>query len=77
VSRFSETEMYAVRKKCAMVFQHSTLFDSITCLENVALPLRKHFKLTRAEVDAKARERLGQVQMLPSRTATPRSSATA
>lgn len=65
VSRFSETEMYAVRKKCAMVFQHSTLFDSITCLENVALPLRKHFKLTSAEVDAKARERLGQVQMLP------------
>ena len=65
VSRFSETEMYAVRKKCAMVFQHSTLFDSITCLENVALPLRKHFKLTPKEVDAKARERLGQVQMLP------------
>jgi len=65
VSRFSETEMYAVRKKCAMVFQHSTLFDSITCLENVALPLRKHFKLTAKQVDAKARERLGQVQMLP------------
>jgi phospholipid/cholesterol/gamma-HCH transport system ATP-binding protein len=65
VSRFSETEMYAVRKKCAMVFQHSTLFDSITCLENVALPLRKHFKLTPKEVDAKARQRLEQVQMLP------------
>ena len=25
-----------------MVFQHSTLFDSMTCVENVALPLRKH-----------------------------------
>ena len=34
--------MYPVRKKCAMVFQHSTLFDSMTCAENVALPLRKH-----------------------------------
>ena len=31
--------MYPVRKKCAMVFQHSTLFDSMTCAENVALPL--------------------------------------
>src|SRR6185369_6994675 len=42
VSRFSEARMYPVRKKCAMVFQHSTLFDSMTCAENVALPLRKH-----------------------------------
>ncbi|HEY6726897.1 MAG TPA: ATP-binding cassette domain-containing protein [Polyangiaceae bacterium] len=65
VSRFSETQMYAVRKKCAMVFQHSTLFDSITCLENVALPLRKHFKLRPREAELRARERLEQVQMLP------------
>ncbi|HEU5077281.1 MAG TPA: ATP-binding cassette domain-containing protein [Polyangiaceae bacterium] len=65
VSRFSETEMYAVRKKCAMVFQHSTLFDSITCLENVALPLRKHFKLGPRDAEQRARERLEQVQMLP------------
>src|SRR5215475_3512661 len=42
VSRLSEQAMYPVRQKCAMVFQHSTLFDSMTCLENVALPLRKH-----------------------------------
>jgi phospholipid/cholesterol/gamma-HCH transport system ATP-binding protein len=42
VSRFDERQMYAVRKKCAMVFQHSTLFDSMTCVDNVALPLRKH-----------------------------------
>ena len=42
VSRFDELKMYSVRKKCAMVFQHSTLFDSMTCAENVALPLRKH-----------------------------------
>ena len=34
VSRFDEAKMYAVRKKCAMVFQHSTLFDSMTCAEN-------------------------------------------
>lgn len=65
VSRFSESQMYAVRKKCAMVFQHSTLFDSITCLENVALPLRKHFKLSQAEVLRQASARLDQVHMLP------------
>src|SRR3954464_8129393 len=41
-SRLSETAFYPVRKRCAMVFQHSTLFDSMTCVQNVALPLRMH-----------------------------------
>ena len=39
VSKFDEEKMYPVRMKCAMVFQHATLFDSMTCAENVALPL--------------------------------------
>jgi phospholipid/cholesterol/gamma-HCH transport system ATP-binding protein len=63
VSRFDERAMYAVRKKCAMVFQHSTLFDSMTCVENVALPLRKHRGLRPQEALAAARERLEQVHM--------------
>lgn len=42
VTNLSERELYPVRKKCAMVFQHATLFDSMTCAQNVALPLRKH-----------------------------------
>lgn len=63
VSRFDERRMYAVRKKCAMVFQHSTLFDSMTCAENVALPLRKHRGLRQDEALAAAYGRLGQVRM--------------
>ncbi len=63
VSRFDERAMYAVRKKCAMVFQHSTLFDSMTCIENVALPLRKHRGIRDREALALARERLAQVHM--------------
>jgi phospholipid/cholesterol/gamma-HCH transport system ATP-binding protein len=63
VSRFSEQEMYAVRKKCAMVFQHSTLFDSMTCLENVALPLRKHKRAVGREALSRAREYLERVGM--------------
>src|SRR5262252_6899380 len=63
VSRFDEKAMYAVRKKCAMVFQHSTLFDSMTCVENVALPLRKHQKLAPKEALSLAKERLAQVHM--------------
>ncbi|WP_437282598.1 ATP-binding cassette domain-containing protein [Sorangium sp. So ce375] len=63
VSRFDEARMYPVRMKCAMVFQHSTLFDSMTCAENVALPLRKHKGLKPKEALDEARRRLEQVHM--------------
>jgi phospholipid/cholesterol/gamma-HCH transport system ATP-binding protein len=63
VSRFDEQQMYPVRMKCAMVFQHSTLFDSLTCAENVALPLRKHKGLKAKDALAEARRRLVQVHM--------------
>ncbi|MBX3181835.1 MAG: ATP-binding cassette domain-containing protein [Polyangiaceae bacterium] len=63
VSRFSERAMYRVRKKCAMVFQHSTLFDSMTCAENVALPLRKHRGLKPREALSEAHRLLERVRM--------------
>jgi phospholipid/cholesterol/gamma-HCH transport system ATP-binding protein len=63
ISRKDEKGMYPVRKKCAMVFQHSTLFDSMTCVENVALPLRKHKGLSMKDALAEARRRLEIVRM--------------
>lgn len=63
ISRLDEKGMYPVRKKCAMVFQHSTLFDSMTCAENVALPLRKHKGLKPREALEEARRRLQIVNM--------------
>jgi phospholipid/cholesterol/gamma-HCH transport system ATP-binding protein len=63
ISRKDERAMYPIRKKCAMVFQHSTLFDSMTCVENVALPLRKHRGLAMREALAEARHRLETVHM--------------
>lgn len=71
VSRLSEREFYEVRKKCAMVFQNSTLFDSMTALENVALPLRKHKNLTLGEALKQAEYRLDQVHMLSFKDAYP------
>src|SRR6478609_5720340 len=58
ISKFNEAEMYPIRMKCAMVFQHSTLFDSMTCAENVALPLRKHKGLRLKDALAEAKRRL-------------------
>ncbi len=63
ISHWGEAAMFPVRMKCAMVFQHSTLFDSMTCIENVALPLRKHRGLSVADSLAEARKRLDAVQM--------------
>jgi phospholipid/cholesterol/gamma-HCH transport system ATP-binding protein len=63
ISTKDELAMYPVRKKCAMVFQHSTLFDSMTCVENVSLPLRKHMGLSMKEALVEARRRLEVVHM--------------
>jgi phospholipid/cholesterol/gamma-HCH transport system ATP-binding protein len=63
VSSLDTAALYEVRRVCAMVFQHSTLFDSMTCAENVALPLRKHRGLSMKEALAEARRRLEVVHM--------------
>jgi phospholipid/cholesterol/gamma-HCH transport system ATP-binding protein len=63
VSRLSETDLYPVRMKCAMVFQHSTLFDSMSCAENVALPLRMHKGMNMQQALREAERRLEQVHM--------------
>jgi phospholipid/cholesterol/gamma-HCH transport system ATP-binding protein len=54
IAQLSEREFYRVRKKCGMVFQHSTLFDSMTILENIAMPIRKHFAVSAKEAHARA-----------------------
>jgi phospholipid/cholesterol/gamma-HCH transport system ATP-binding protein len=63
VSKLDTAALYEVRRVCAMVFQHSTLFDSMSCAENVALPLRKHRGLSMKEALAEARRRLEVVHM--------------
>ncbi len=63
IDQLDERALYAVRKKCAMVFQHATLFDSMTLLENVALPLRKHKRLGERAAEIEARRFLDMVHL--------------
>ncbi|HZS41617.1 MAG TPA: ATP-binding cassette domain-containing protein [Polyangia bacterium] len=63
IDHLSERAMYPIRKRVAMVFQHATLFDSMTLVENVALPLRKHLRLGERAAEAAAMKRLEQVHM--------------
>ena len=63
VDQLAERALVPLRKRIGMVFQSSTLFDSMTLAENVALPLRKHGKLSHAASLVEAKKRLDQVYM--------------
>jgi phospholipid/cholesterol/gamma-HCH transport system ATP-binding protein len=63
VDQLRERELARVRRRVGMVFQSSTLFDSMTLAENVALPLRKHQRMRHSRALAEARKRLAQVYM--------------
>lgn len=64
VAPLSEEQMYPVRRKCGMVFQHPALFDSLTVFENVAFGLRKHFRdISEADIEARVNECLSLVNL--------------
>jgi len=51
-------QLVPVRKKFGMVFQFGALFDSMSCFDNVAFPLREHTRMKPAEVRARVMQRL-------------------
>jgi phospholipid/cholesterol/gamma-HCH transport system ATP-binding protein len=63
IDRLSERALGPLRKRIGMVFQSSTLFDSMTLAENVALPLRVHQRMPWRTALDEARRRLAQVYM--------------
>ncbi len=54
----SERQLRALRRRFGMVFQHAALLDSLSVLDNVALPLREHGKISDADARDKVREKL-------------------
>jgi phospholipid/cholesterol/gamma-HCH transport system ATP-binding protein len=65
ITDFSEADLYPIRERCGLVFQHSTLFDSMTILENVALPLTKRKRLHVRDARARALEVLASLHLEP------------
>lgn len=62
VTQLDDVDFHAVRRRVAMVFQGSALFDSLTVGENVAYPLREHFpKMPEEEIREKVAQQLRRV----------------
>ncbi len=76
ISRFSERELQAVRRKVTMVFQNGALFDSLSVGENVAFPLRERGDLAEEQIQQIVRGMLemvgvaGMEELLPSDLST-------
>jgi phospholipid/cholesterol/gamma-HCH transport system ATP-binding protein len=51
------------RRRCSFLFQSNALFDSLTALENVALPLEQTTGLSRSEIRERSMEALNQLEL--------------
>ena len=56
--RFEDGLLDGFRRRCSYLFQGNALFDSLTALENVALPLEQTTRLGRREIAQAARDAL-------------------
>jgi phospholipid/cholesterol/gamma-HCH transport system ATP-binding protein len=63
ISELSREDLFVVRQSIGMCFQMAALFDSMTVFENVAFGLRRHQKMTEAQIVARVEECLGLVGM--------------
>jgi phospholipid/cholesterol/gamma-HCH transport system ATP-binding protein len=61
VTGLTEDELTPVRAQCQYIFQHATLFDHLTVLENVAMPVGKRFRLPLRDAKARAEAALEKV----------------
>ena len=63
VDTMSEQELLELRKRCVYVFQHPTLFDSMTVAENVAVVLKYHLGISPDEALTRADELLREMEL--------------
>ena len=61
VSALEGPELSEIRKQIGFLFQNAALFDSISVGENVAFPMRRHTRMSDAEIRERALARLDAV----------------
>ena len=63
ITHMPERELNELRRRFGMSFQEGALFDSMSVFENIAFPLRRHTKMTEAEIRARVEECLEDVHL--------------
>lgn len=63
VERLGNREITEFRRKFGMAFQEGALFDSMTIWQNVAFPLQRLTRGSKAEIDARVKECLAMVRL--------------
>ena len=71
LATLSSRELTNFRQKIGFAFQFAALFDSLTIADNVALPLREHTKMKKAEIDRIVLETLDSVGLATARDRMP------
>ena len=61
VDHLQKKELYAYRQQVGMIFQDFNLFDHLTALDNIIVPLRKIRKMSKADAAERAVAELTQV----------------
>lgn len=63
ITAMSEVELNRFRRHFGMAFQEGALFDSMSVFENIAFPLRRHTKMTEAEIRTRVEACLDDVHL--------------
>jgi phospholipid/cholesterol/gamma-HCH transport system ATP-binding protein len=63
ITRLSGRALEPVRRRYGVVFQSGALFDSLTCFDNVAFPLRETTRFSGAEIRMRVEAALEQVEL--------------
>jgi phospholipid/cholesterol/gamma-HCH transport system ATP-binding protein len=63
ITELSGRDLEPVRRRYGVVFQSGALFDSMSCFDNVAFPLRETTRLSSAETRARVEAALEQVEL--------------
>jgi phospholipid/cholesterol/gamma-HCH transport system ATP-binding protein len=71
IVRMDEARLRDVRRKIGMVFQYAALFDSLTVFENVAFGLRKHRRMSEADLRTVVEEKLSLVGLAHTQSLMP------
>jgi phospholipid/cholesterol/gamma-HCH transport system ATP-binding protein len=65
LENLADDKALALRKRCGVMFQHGGLFESLTVLENIGLPLREHSSLGDKLIDEIAAWKLAMTGLKP------------